>query len=272
MYFFFNNKFYETNTSVITAESKAFRYGELVFETMRFRNGSIQFWDAHYQRLITAAKVLHFQFPKLVTQPILQKQIESLLQKNRLHNARVRLTVFKGNGGLFENDEQAFNILIETYNLQHEDYMLNENGLDLCVYRDLKKQYDILSAYKTGNHLLYNLAAHFAKQQKTNEAIVLNANDNIADTTISNLFIIKNEQIITPPITDGGVAGIMRQYLISNNQNIIQQSITIDELYAADAVFLTNSIKGIQWVKRINEVSYNLNGIGEIFNAFRQSL
>ncbi len=265
MQIFFNNKFYESTTPVIATDSKAFRYGELVFETIRVQNKKILFFESHFERLQNAATLLHFNLPKLFTAPILQKHIEVTLAKNNLKTARVRVTLFKGNGGLFENEESTLNLLIETYTLPTSNYEFNSNGLDICFYDSMQKPIDTFSNYKTGNHLIYTMAAHFAKQQKCNEAIVSNINGTIADTTISNIFIIKNEKICTPPITDGCVDGIFRKYVIEKIGTVVQESITKNDVLIADAVFLTNTIKGMQWVKRIENTQYESTAVEKLF-------
>jgi branched-chain amino acid aminotransferase len=265
LYTFFNNKFYPSTTPIIPTDSKSFRYGELIFETMRVQNNEVLFWEEHFSRLQKAAQLLYIQFPKLFTAPLLLLHIKATLAKNNLTTARVRLTLFKGNGGLFEDDVDALNILIETYKLPTATYEFNSNGLELCFYDTMLKPIDAYSNFKTGNHLIYAMAAHYAKQQKCNEAIVSNCEGNVADTTISNLFIIKNDIISTPPITDGCVDGIYRKYLLSKINNVQVQTLRKIDVLQADAVFVTNAIKGIQWVKQVDNKKYESKLVESIF-------
>ncbi len=265
MYLFFNNKFYDITTPILLAESKAFRYGELIFETIRFANNKIHFLPQHYIRLQNAANLLQINFPKLFNEKILELHLLSLIKKNNLQEARVRVTIFKGEGGLFENEENAFNILIESYTLPNPEYVINSNGLDVCFYKDIKKTTDTFSNYKTGNHLIYNQSALYAKAQKCNEAIVFNIHNQICDTTISNIFIIKDNYICTPPILDGCINGIMRNYILAHEKGIQEKSISENDILNADEVFVTNTIKGIQWVKQIEEKKYNCTKTIQLF-------
>jgi branched-chain amino acid aminotransferase len=242
LYLFFNQKFYQNNAPLIAANSKAFRYGELVFETIRFSNDQIHFFAAHYERLKKAATLLQISFPKLFSGVQLKTAILQLLQKNKLQQARIRVTVFKGCGGLFEREENVFNLLIETYPLQEKDYSWNSNGLDLCYFEAIKKTTDAFSNFKTGNFLLYDMAAAHAKNQQSNESLILNTNNHICDSTISNIFLIKNGSIYTPPLTDGAIQGIFRQYLIQKIPGIITLSLNKELIAEADEVFLTNAI------------------------------
>ncbi len=270
MQLFFNNKFYESTTAVIPNASKAFRYGELVFETMRVQNKKILFFEMHFERMQIAAALLQFNLPKLFTAPILQKHIEATLAKNNLHTARVRVTIFKGEGGLFEIDNETLNILIETYTLPTQNYELNINGLDLCYYDTMLKTIDAFSNYKTGNHLIYAMAAQYAKQQKCNEAIISNVNNEIADTTISNIFIIKNEKIFTPPLGSGCVAGVFRNYLFYKISSIKEKELSKNDIRTASEIFVTNTIKGIQWVKQINDNTYTNTQVQKLWGKVMQ--
>jgi branched-chain amino acid aminotransferase len=272
MYFFFNNKLYTNEQNVISNESKAFRYGVSVFETMKWANGQIVFFDQHVERLFAAANALQITIPKLFTAPIILIHIKKLVEKNSLDTARVRLTIFNGNGGLFDPNDDTFNVLIETYTLSQTEYKLNENGLDLCIYDEIYKPINFLSAYKTGNHLLYVFAAQYAKSQKCNEAIICNQNQQICETTISNLYILKDNQIITPPVTDGCINGVLRNKLLELNPNIQEQNITKEMVLAADAVFISNTIKGIQWVKKVEHISYSFDKVATVANKLISSI
>jgi branched-chain amino acid aminotransferase len=266
LYLFFNNKFYDSTTPIIVAESKAFRYGELIFETIRYSNHQIYFLPQHFIRLQNVAQLMEIKFPKHFTEKIVELHILSLLKKNSLTEARIRLTIFKGEGGLFENDDMAFNILIETYPLPNPDFKLNNNGLDLCFFTDIKKTTDKYSNYKTGNHLIYNQSALYAKQLKCNEALVYNINNHICDSTIANVFIIKDGNIFTPPLQNGCIDGIMRGFVLSKVNGIVQKSITENDILQADEVFVTNTIKGIQWVKQIGDKKYSFERIAKLFD------
>jgi branched-chain amino acid aminotransferase len=272
LYLFFNNKFYDTATPIILGESKAFRYGELIFETIRYSNNKIHFLAQHFLRLHNVARLMHINFPKLFNEKILELHILNLIKKNNLDAARIRVTIFKGEGGLFENDETAFNILLETYPLPNSEYILNSNGLDVCFYKEIKKTTDKYSNYKTGNHLIYNQSALYAKAQKCNESFITNVNNLICDSTIANIFIIKDANIYTPPLQHGCVDGIMRQYLLNNVTEIQEKSITENDILNADEIFVTNTIKGIQWVKQIEHKSYECKRIATLFEQIIKPL
>jgi branched-subunit amino acid aminotransferase/4-amino-4-deoxychorismate lyase len=187
-----------------------------------------------------------------------------------LNNCRVRVTISKGNGGLFDIEENAFQLLIENYPLPQEAYELNENGLVIGFYDNIKKTTDAFSNYKTGNHLIYNMAAAFSKKQKWNEAFVSNCNNHVCDSTISNIFIVTKETIVTPPLTDGCIDGIMRQYLVQQfqekNIGFRQDSLTKEAILNADEVFVTNCTMGIKWVKQVENKTYITSKAATLFH------
>jgi branched-chain amino acid aminotransferase len=269
LYLFFNNKFYEATTPIIIADDKNYRYGESVFETMKCYKGKILFFELHFERLLKALALLQIQVPKHFKPQVLEDTIRQLTKKNKLNNCRVRVTISKGNGGLFEIDEKGFQLLIENYPLPQEAYEFNENGLVTGFYDAMQKTTDAFSNYKTGNHLLYNMAALHAKQQKWNEAFVSNTNHTICDSTISNIFMVKDDSITTPPLTDGCIAGVMRQYLISQfiEKGIAfqEKSISKETLLTADEVFVTNCTMGIKWVKQVAEKTYTTSKAAQLF-------
>ena len=115
----------------------------------------------------------------------------------------------------------------------------------------------------------------FAKKEKCNDAIILNQNKNIADTNIANLFLIKDNTIFTPALTEGPIAGVMRGWLIKELKNegydIREEMISEEMLMNADEVFLTNSIYNIRWVSSIGDKNYSLNNILEIYTRLMKT-
>ena len=100
------------------------------------------------------------------------------------------------------------------------------------------------------------MAARQAKQNKWNDALVLNTAGNIIESAIANIFWVKDGNIYTPPLAEGCVAGVMRRHLLQITPGIAEKPLTIDALSAADEVFLTNAIKGIRWVRYVGEWEY----------------
>jgi branched-chain amino acid aminotransferase len=275
IFFTYNNKIYKDGTAVITPENRSLRYGDGLFETLKMHKGVIQLRDYHFERLFSGMKMLQFQLPEYFTAAYLENKILELYKKNQ-HNSftRVRLMVFRGNGGLYNPENHFPNYIIQTWSIEHTEE-LNSNGLIIDVYPDAKKSCDKFANLKSNNYLPYIMAALHAKKIKVNDCILLNNYDRVCDTTIANIFIIKDDIIYTPPLSDGCVAGVMRRWIIEKLHagfKIIEKEISMDELENADEVFLTNSIKGIRWVKQFRNKEYKNRLVKQIFVSVKQQL
>jgi branched-chain amino acid aminotransferase len=148
--------------------------------------------------------------------------------------------------------------------------------LVLGFYNHAVKACDSFSNCKHNNYLPYVMGALHAKQQKWNDAIICNSNAAICDTTIANIFYIKNKIVYTPPLADGCVAGIMRAAVILHLKQqqftIVEQSVLQADLLAADEVFVTNSMYNIRWVQRIEDTSFTNTITQQIYAAFMPTI
>ncbi|MEP7237833.1 MAG: aminotransferase class IV [Ferruginibacter sp.] len=271
-YFIFNGKYFTEKAGILSANSRGLRFGDGLFETLKSNNGLVAFIDEHFARLWKGLQVLQFNIPKHFTPDHLQEEIAKLLNKNGHHNmARIRLTIFRGDGGLYDEINNIPNYLIQTWPLADEIGRWNSNGLVLGIYTDVKKSCDLLSNLKHNNFLPYAMAAMHAKKQKWNDALLLNTDGRLCDTSIANIFLIKDEVIYTPALPEGCIAGIMRKNVIDHlkegNYKIIEGKISVDDLFAADEVFLTNSIYNIRWVQGIGDKKYTNIETQKIYTA-----
>jgi len=271
-FFNYNGKIYKEGTAIVSADNRGLRYGDGLFETMKLKNGELIFADEHFPRLWKGLKTLQFELPKHFTPELLQEQILLLAKKNENENsARIRLSVFRSDGGLYDAKDHLPNYIIQSLPLSTDAGKWNGNGLILGIYNDVKKSCDILSNLKHNNYLPSVMAALHAKKQKWNDAIILNAYNRICESTIANIFLIKNDIIYTPALSEGCVAGIIRGYLISKifslGFSLVEKEITIDELMNADEVFLTNSIYNIRWVQQIDNKKYSNDLTLKIYSA-----
>lgn len=264
-----NGKLLSSATPSIHPDNRAFRYGEGLFETMRFTGDRIPLWAFHKERLVQALQLLGFKLPVIFSFEQLQKEIRSLVLKNHhAPDARIRLTVFRGDGGIWDSMNTDFQYLIQTWPLEKSSF--NENGLDIDLFPYGRKAVDLYSGLKSCNYLIYLSAARFAKEKKVNECLVLNQYGRIADGTISNVFAFQEGGIITPPLSEAGIAGTMRRYLIEQlslkGYRVIEKSLDEDDLLHSNELFLSNAISGIRWVKSFRTKTYSCGMSARIFN------
>lgn len=272
----FNGKILSGDEPVLLASNRGYRYGDGLFETMKVQKGKILLTDYHFERLFAGIALLRFQMPRLFLRQRTEDEILSLCKKNQCENlGRVRLSVFRGNGGLYDEDK-ALQYLIECWPLNESVNKLNGNGLVIDVYPDAEKSCDKFSNLKSANFLPYSMAAMFAKENKLNDSLLLNSNGSIADSTIANVFIIKNGVVITPGLEDGCVNGVMRKYLIEKIQTtdyeLRVEAVTVSNLKAADEIFLTNAINGIRWVRQFRDTIYTNVKTEGIYNRFIKTI
>ena len=245
---------------VLLASNRGYRYGDGLFETIRVIRGTILLEQFHFDRLFSGLALLKFEIPVDFTREKIREEILRLCRKNDCVDlARVRLSVFRGNGGLY--DEGKFlQYIIECQALDEAVNKLNENGLVIDVYPEARKSCDAFSNLKSANFLPYSMAALFAKENKLNDCLILNTHGRIADSTIANVFIVKNEVIITPSLTEGCISGVMRRYLKERlpdlGYSLQEDAININDLEEADEVFLTNAINGMRWVRQFRDKTF----------------
>jgi branched-chain amino acid aminotransferase len=258
---YLDGKWLNADKADISIDNRSFRYGDGFFETIKCFHNGLPLWDYHAHRLFSTLKKLQFEKPSYFTSDYIKEAILELVKLNAHEKlARVRVTIFRGEGGIYDPINPRPHMLIQSWPLNPENNNLNENGLIIGDFTGGFKAADSLANLKSNNYLLYVMAAMDAKQQHWNDALILNHLGTYADATIANLWMIKDGKIFTPPLADGPVAGTMRQFLLDNLEeagfSIEERSITKKELAAADEVFLSNAIYGIKWVKQHEDAVY----------------
>ncbi len=261
----------------ISPNNRSFRYGDGFFETMKLINHNIILANYHFERLFSTLETLQFDKPNYLTPQLLQQQIIELATKNKHQKlARIRVTIFRGNGGLYDAENHFPNYLIQTWELNPANNQLNENGLVIDIFEDAKKICDHFSHLKSNNYLSYAMAALWAKKNHLNDALLLNPYNNIADATIANIWIVQNGIIKTPALNQGCVSGVMRRHLLKSlkvaSMPVEETEITVEDLLQAPEMFLTNAIYGIKWVKQCANSNYTMQASSLLHKKFVETL
>ena len=262
----------------LMADNRSYRYGDGLFETIKVVNKKISLESYHFERLFQSLVMMQFKIPALFTRDKIREEIVSLCEKNRYDAlARVRFSVFRGNGGINESlDDLQY--IIECWPLDSSFNYLNENGLVIDLCPDVRKSCDKFSTVKSANFLPYVMAAMHAKANQLNDSVVLNVHNRIADSSVANIFIIKGDELKTPSVSEGCVNGVMRKFLLDNfrdnNMNMVieETGLSIDDLSSADEIFLTNAISGIKWVKRFRDKTYTNKISSNIFQRHLEEI
>lgn len=268
----FNGNFIEEKSPVIRADNRAFRYGDGLFETMKVIMGAIRLRDLHFERLFHGMEVLQIRVQGLISARTLEEEILRTVKKNHIAGpARVRLTMYRGDGSLYEFKADNAGYIIQVWPLSSSSLSLNHEGLTLGLYEEGKKSIDGLSSLKTNNYLVYAMGAIHAKKHRFNDCFILNSSNRICDSTIANVFWVKDRKIYTPPLSEGCVAGVMRANLLERIPNegleVTEKETTEQDLLDADEVFLTNALNGIRWVRQFKDKIYTNAIATRLYNA-----
>lgn len=260
------------NQAMITKDNRAFRYGDGFFESIRVMNGRALFLETHFARIMDTIRALRFVPASNFSLELLSQQIHGLLQRNNItQGGRVRITFYRKSEGFYLPQTDDLGYFIEASHYMHNEFLINSAGKVVDIFTDFKKEVNKLSIFKTLNCQLYVLAAIFARDKGLDEALIQNSKFSIIESTSSNLFIVSNGVLYTPTLEDGCVAGAMRMNIINlaleNKIKVYECSLNPQNLLAADEIFLTNAIRGIEWVvtyrtkRYYNEMTKKLLGL-----------
>ncbi len=275
-FFIYNEQYFQVGKPVVSAGNNGLRYGDGLFETMRMHDGRILNVAFHFERLFSGLEKLQFDIPAYFSIAFFEDSVKQLLLKNSIQKyARIRLMVFRGDGGVVASKKNGINYIIETWPLESKIEM-NEDGLIVDIFTDARISCDSFSNLKSNNNLRCVMAGLFAKKNKLDEAILLNYFERVAESGIANIFIINGNQIITPSLSEGCVAGTMRRWMLEkfslNNYQVSEKPLSVNELLDADEFFLTNAIHPIRWVKNLRDKFYENKRVIEIFRYIDQNL
>ncbi|MBY0543404.1 MAG: aminotransferase class IV [Sphingobacteriaceae bacterium] len=269
-YILFNDEFFTSDQAVIKASNRSFKFGDGLFESMRMCNGKLMFAEQHADRLRAGMKALKMEGFTLLDEYFLRQKTSELQKKNKFNgNVRFRLTIYREGEGTYAPLINKYGYLLEAIPLEQSNYEINQKGLIVDVYDELTKPINKFSNYKTNNAMVYVMAGLFQKHNRLDEAIILNQDGFLCESTSSNIFVVYQNQIYTPALTEGCVAGVMRSVVLqlakTHNYNIVEAQISPEILKEAEEVFVTNAVGGIRWVmgygkkRYFNEVTKSLS-------------
>ena len=258
-YIILNGHYYEEDKPLFPASNRAFRYGDGLFETIRCHQTRPLFFEDHYRRLLRGMSVMRMNTSALPSFKTFEEQIERLIVRNRIfYDARVRLSVFRREGGLYtpENNNPAW--MLEASPLDDKGYKLNTNGLRIGVFDGFPKVWTIAAPYKTLSATPYILAGLFKKENHWDDCLIQNQDKKIIESISSNLFWRKEGQLFTPAVSTGCVDGIMRhqvlQFAAENNLSVTETTgASKTDLLEAEEIFLSNAINGVRWVVALED-------------------
>ncbi|WP_298479849.1 aminotransferase class IV [uncultured Maribacter sp.] len=265
----FNGEILKDETLYLNIENRGLRYGDALFETIRFVTDEVILWEEHYLRLMSSMRILRMQIPMEFTMEYLESQIKSVAASNGLDQARIRLTIYRNNGGLYTPKSNSVSFVIEAIPLSSPFFMLSEKPYEAELFKDFKVNADMLSTLKTNNRILNVVGSVFAKENDYDTCLLLNGEKQVVEGLNGNLFLVKGNSIKTPPLKDGCVNGIIRAQVIKMVEKLEsfvleEASISPFELQKADELFITNSIMGIQPITKYRKKNFSIETSKEL--------
>lgn len=241
---------------------RALRYGDGLFETLRVSKNTLLFFTRHYSRLILGMETLGMAVPEHWQLGWLRKAILDLVAAQQVSNARVRIQVWRAGQGRYGPETQAPDMLIESVPLDGPFYGINREGLRLDYAESVRLSRRPMDRVKGAVAMPYILAAQELQQRQKaaksaggpepDDLLLCNTEGRVVEATSSNLFALLDGTLYTPPEDEGGIPGVMQRILlqVSAKAGIAckREALTRESLLEADALFLSNAIRGMRWV------------------------
>jgi branched-chain amino acid aminotransferase len=244
-----------TSHNTISIHDRGLTLGDGVFDTALVKDGQIIWEDLHIARLIRHAAAIGI----MIKYDDIQADMHRALVNFSNAYGALRTTVTRGvtGRGLWPQSEMI-PTLFST--VQPFDPALIGAGVTLTTTTIRRNETSPTSCLKTLNYLDAVLAAREAHTKGFDDALFLNTQGRAACTTIANIFVLKGQTLLTPPLDDGAIDGIMRHTLLKNPPQGFEaraQSLTLNDMEKADGLFLTNSLRLIRPVTRWNEINFD---------------
>jgi branched-chain amino acid aminotransferase len=267
---YINGKFFPREEAKISVLDHGFLYGSGVFETMRSYRGNVFMVDKHIERLFRSAEAIYLNIP--ISPAEIRKAIEDTVKVNGLKDAYIRITISRGEGEPGLDPDLCKTPTVVIYAKEFKPYPEEwyREGVRITVTSVKKGSPDYIKhPVKICNYYLPNFfAKREAKRRGAVEGIMLTGDGYIAEGTVSNIFIVSNGAILTPPagvdVLDGVTRGIVIQ--IAKDAGILfrEEIFSKTELIKAEECFLTNTTFEILPVKEVDGFKIGERSPGEI--------
>lgn len=254
----FNGKIISENTVPLGIQNRAYKYGDALFETIKVKDGKVNFIEDHYFRLMASMRMLRMSISMEFTLEFFENEILKTVNANNITSARVRFSVNRKDGGLYAPITNTIDFLIEAKELK----TISRSTYEIDIFKDYYVYSGVLSTLKTNNKILNVLAGIYAEENGLDNCILLNEKKQVVEALNANIFLVKGNQIITPSLAEGCLKGVMRKNIIKAIQKderyeIIETQISPFEMQKVDEVFISNAIMGIQAVTKYRKKLYS---------------
>lgn len=272
-----NGELQAVTSPLFSVQNRGFLYGDAVFETLRYSQNHLLFWENHYFRLMAAMRVFRMNIPMAFTPEFLEQECLRVVEAQSTSSPswRIRLSVFRNDGGVYLPASRDVSYVIEVTPLNGETYSSKET-YTVELFKDYYVQKSMLSNLKSNNKALNVIGSIFMQEQGFDNGILVNDDKEVVEFLNGNLFVVDAGVLRTPPLSAGCLDGIMRKQLIrlakKHAITCIEEKISPFDLQQVQEVFMTNSISGIQPVSSYRRTAYQNTIALQLLRALKKSV
>jgi branched-chain amino acid aminotransferase len=263
----------ENDQAHISVQNRGLLYGDSVFETIRIINGKIVFWEDHYFRLMASMRIMRMEIPVNFSPEFLEEEILNLIRENNLESspARIRFTVYRKQGGYYSPETLDIDYVILAVKLPDPFYLLNEDLYEVELFKDHYINSGLLSTIKSNNRAVNVLGSIYCRENGYQNCLILNENKTVVEALNGNIFLVKENKIKTPPLSEGALNGIVRKQILDiiktiPDLEVEEVAISPFELQKADELFITNVIVGIQPITKYRKKEFGVEVAKELLS------
>lgn len=273
----FNGSIVSQDANILT-QNRAFLYGDAVFETVKIINNKILFLEDHYFRLMSSMRVIRMEIPMNFTMEYFEEQILSLIKINELSvSSRARITVYRNNGGYYLPKNNNVSFLIHAVTLENTHYSIEEKEYEVDLYKDFYVTKQLLSSIKTTNKLINITGSIYADENGLDNCLLLNDSKNVVEALQGNIFMLLGNRLITPPVSEGCLNGVMRKQILGlakkiDGLEVVEEMISPFDLQKADELFITNVIKGIQPITKYRKKTFTTKVANQLVQMLNEMI
>lgn len=244
-------------------DNRAFLFGDAVFETLKVVDSKVLFLEDHYFRLMSSMRILRMEIPMNFTMEFLEAEIISLLSKTEKSLAyRIRITVYRNSGGFYLPKTNDVSYLINYMPLDKAIYEFSDVPYEVDIYKDFYITKQLLSSVKSTNRAINITGSIYADENGLQNCLLLNDSKNVIEALNGNLFLLNGNKLITPPVSEGCIGGIMRKQILAiarkiDDLEVSEEPISPFDLQKADELFITNMILGIQPITKYRKKEFH---------------
>lgn len=270
----------ESSTNNLLFNNRAFLYGDGIFETVRIINNKVLFLEDHYFRLMSGMRIIRMDIPMNFSMEYFEEQLLLTAKANGFSDTcKVRITVFRNNGGLYLPETNSISFLINATVIIEKRYVIANKEYEVDLYKDFYISKQLLSSIKSTNRIINITGSIFANENGLQNCILVNESKNVVEVLNGNIFMLLENKLITPPVSEGCLNGVMRKQILSiarqlETIEVFEQPISPFDLQKADELFITNVVLGIQPITKYrkkefgnelaNKLLFKLNELIEI--------